>query len=1236
MANGKENSKEEAKNAQNIEQSTKRTAMSKKEIRQLAEEQARLEQEQNQSLQQSVFNQTQITDQLVDQNKQYGLRNTLAKDSVSLSKKVTKALQESVFAGKDLDDINKSLVKNENLKISLEQNLLNIAKDEGVTVGELLSKKEQLVNLEKEAAIAAAEAADSKQLTQDLERELLDITAEKESLLSQQNQLVDKSKELTEEEFKEAEKRYNKLEEEIKLLEEKELKQQKTLDHSKDILRNSEDLSIEVEKTLTSFEDSITPQERQAMLMAESIQNLETANDKLREQEQIQNNIADAMGISGQALEAINKLTGGALGNVKAIQDKSREQIADLVEQRTKYDELGNVIETGVVSKFEGMGIIFENLGKSLISNLFDPLTLIAAAFSFSKQVTELQRNMALSRQEANDLKFEFSEIAISTGDTAINSERVMKAFGTLQTQLGIPATALKGMAADAAVLQEKIGLSDEAIGGFGIAALQSGKSIEQIKGDVLAATESVRVATGIEISHKEVLEDVGKIHGQIRAQLGGSLEEMAKAVATAKALGMELEQVANVGKSLLDFETSINNELEAELLTGKQLNLERARLLALTGDYENLAKEISKEAGNFTEFSKMNVLQQNAMAKAFGMSADEMADMLMMEEARGKTATELRALGKDELADRVEARDLQDEFNDAVMKLKTIFVDIVGGPVGELLKSLSAIVGTAIKLLSPLFSALTFISKLVSGSKALQVVLLAVIAAFQFKKISGFFKGALDGFKAMKDSIKNVRGGIKGMVDGIKNFGKGSQNIKFDPRMAGGGRFKDVTTGKMVSNKAAEAAGAKKTDLFKGVVKPKDIGKDATAATKDGSKVAQSSKGMSSGLKELAEGLKALGDGKVFKGIAALALAGPAFVVALPSIPFLLFMGLTPLKQLSPNMRALATGLNAMGGGKQFVGIAAIAALGVAGALALLSIPFLGFIALAGIPVATGLTALGGGLTALGTAASTGLPFIAVGLIAALGVALVPFGVALAFAGAGMMMFGKGIQAALEPLPPIIQAVADAISQIMGSLGEFFVTLGEVNFGNMLLALPALTGLGVGLLALGAMALAATPGLLMLHLLGLPVLKEFSNAAENLELASNSIERLAGQVSVMSQIGEGFKEIASGINSMTLSLAMLTPFLPTLAALSAFGLIGETLEKVIGGGEEGGGEGEEEKTTVVSLDEPTMKQLASMVADAVSNVQVNTEVTSDIWGGNNKNGKGTYQGRVKGSTALV
>ncbi len=40
-------------------------------------------------------------------------------------------------------------------------------------------------------------------------------------------------------------------------------------------------------------------------------------------------------------------------------------------------------------------------------------------------------------------------------------------------------------------------------------------------------------------------------------------------------------------GESLLNFETSIENELKAELITGKQLNLERARAAALTGDFQ-------------------------------------------------------------------------------------------------------------------------------------------------------------------------------------------------------------------------------------------------------------------------------------------------------------------------------------------------------------------------------------------------------------------------------------------------------------------------------------------------------------------------------------------------------------------------------------------------------------------------------------------------------------------------
>ncbi|MDB4572114.1 hypothetical protein N9Z72_02420, partial [Akkermansiaceae bacterium] len=332
--------------------------------------------------------------------------------------------------------------------------------------------------------------------------------------------------------------------------------------------------------------------------------------------------------------------------------------------------------------------------GKQIVEGMLDPLViitaLIKAGLTFDKQLTDLQKGMGVSREEATGLRNEMSIAAASSGDMAINAERMLKTFSMLQGQLGIAASFSTQMTTDATVLSEKVGLSDKATANFAKSSIVVGKSIDEQYKNSLGIVSSIRAATGVAVPFKETLEKAANVGGQIRAQMGGSLEEITKAVATASALGMELEQVAASGNSMLNFQSSIESELEAELLTGKELNLEKARLLALTGDYEGLAKEISKEAGNFTEFSKMNVLQQNALAKSFGMSSNEMSDMLMNQEMMGKSAEQLRAEGKNDLADRMEARNVEEQMADAVMKLKGIFVDLVGGPVGTFLNMLT------------------------------------------------------------------------------------------------------------------------------------------------------------------------------------------------------------------------------------------------------------------------------------------------------------------------------------------------------------------------------------------------------------------------------------------------------------------------------------------------------------------------------------------------------------------
>ena len=164
---------------------------------------------------------------------------------------------------------------------------------------------------------------------------------------------------------------------------------------------------------------------------------------------------------------------------------------------------------------------------------------------------------------------------------------------------------------------------------------------------------------------------------GQLRAQLGANPTEIAKAVTAAKLLGAEIEDIANSSKQLLQFESSIESELEAELLTGKQLNLERARAAALAGDQATVAAELAANMGTFTDFTKMNTLQQDALAKSMGMSTDALSDMLFKQETMGMNAEQLRAQGKDELADKLEQLSTQERLQLAQEKFQATLGDL-------------------------------------------------------------------------------------------------------------------------------------------------------------------------------------------------------------------------------------------------------------------------------------------------------------------------------------------------------------------------------------------------------------------------------------------------------------------------------------------------------------------------------------------------------------------------------
>jgi hypothetical protein len=110
-------------------------------------------------------------------------------------------------------------------------------------------------------------------------------------------------------------------------------------------------------------------------------------------------------------------------------------------------------------------------------------------------------------------------------------------------------------------------------------------------------------------------------------AKSGG--DNLIRAGIQARKLGLNMSHVASISDNLLDFETSIEKQMEASMLLGRQINLDRARQLAITGDQEGMLKEVLKQVGGEAEFNKMNVIQRKALAESVGVNVEELSRLV-------------------------------------------------------------------------------------------------------------------------------------------------------------------------------------------------------------------------------------------------------------------------------------------------------------------------------------------------------------------------------------------------------------------------------------------------------------------------------------------------------------------------------------------------------------------------------------------------------------------------------
>jgi hypothetical protein len=468
---------------------------------------------------------------------------------------------------------------------------------------------------------------------------------------------------------------------------------------------------------------------------------LKTAEERLEQEQEI----AKALGLSGTAIagiqSALNKLGMGGLSKTLGL-DEAQQKMREIAEEVTN----GGTQTAGFAGQMRILKGGAASVGKSFMTNLKDPLVattfiieeLMNALKGSDAAAADMAKGLNMSYKEALATRRELTAMASATGNNFVNTKGMQETYMAINKSLGTNVMLSEDMLVQFTEMREMAGFTNEELQGIAAISITTGKSMNDVTGEFMAQAKMSALQNGVLLNEKDLLKDINKVSAATTLSLGKNPKLIGEAVATAKSLGMELSQVDAIANSLLDFESSITSELEAELLLGKDINLEKARQAALNNDLATVAKEISDQIGSSAEFSKMNRIQQEALAKSVGMNREDLAKTLFVQEQltglTGDAAKEQEdilnrrieevglAQAQKELADKGieglrEQVGMADKFNATMEKVRELFV-MIADPILVIVDAFSpvlSLVGGLIGLIGELGKGASYFGELLT-----------------------------------------------------------------------------------------------------------------------------------------------------------------------------------------------------------------------------------------------------------------------------------------------------------------------------------------------------------------------------------------------------------------------------------------------------------------------------------------------------------------------------------------
>ena len=309
-------------------------------------------------------------------------------------------------------------------------------------------------------------------------------------------------------------------------------------------------------------------------------------------------------------------------------------------------------------------------------------IAIVGSLVSAFKAARELQRELGTGLIQSGLIAAKLKAVEFSLIGMDVSAEQVRASFDAISENLGGIEQASFGFLRNFTRLSQVTGVqADDLASILSIQESVSDASRDALMSQIEANAEVIRLQG---LAPGAVFKDIASNAEFFATSMKAGTNNVMKTAIEARKLGLNLSTVAKISESLLDFESSIEKQMEASVLLGRQLNLDKARQLSFMDDQEGMMREILRQVGGEAEFERLKGFQRRALADAVGVDVAELAKLARQQEgaatgvAVAKT-TEEKSLSVQEKSLNV-LFDIRDNSKDQVKETRKTNQELTAG----------------------------------------------------------------------------------------------------------------------------------------------------------------------------------------------------------------------------------------------------------------------------------------------------------------------------------------------------------------------------------------------------------------------------------------------------------------------------------------------------------------------------------------------------------------------------